>query len=107
MKSAAIERKKLKIEKQNLAVIAGQVRGQSQLDRMLMKYEDGPRRIIFRAMRPFLSFDAIYPTVENTAPVTSESFAALREANADVLQPVTIGHFGGGTHHSGKARKSE
>ena len=64
--------------KADLAVIATQVRGQAHLDSMLMRYPDAKRKAIFRAMRPFLKFDAIYPTVENTQTVTKESFAELR-----------------------------
>jgi len=79
MKSAALRRKQLKIEKNNLAVIARQIRGQAQLDSMLMRYEDKARKIIFKTMRPFLRFDAVYPTEANTKEVTPGSFAKLRE----------------------------
>ncbi len=76
------KRRKLNAVKSDLAVIAAQVRGQAQLDSMLMKYPDERRKVIFKAMRPHLKFDAIYPTVENTAIVTKESFAELREKYA-------------------------
>lgn len=82
MKSAAIQRKKLKRVKSDLAVIARQISGQPKLDAMLMGYPDEKRRIIFKAMRPFLKFDATYPTEENTRTVTKESFAELREKYA-------------------------
>ena len=78
MKSAAITRKKLRMERQNLAVIATQVRGQNQLDSMLMRYPDAQRRVLFKAMRPHLKFDAIYPTDEGAKVITKESFAELR-----------------------------
>jgi hypothetical protein len=79
MKSAAENRKKLKRVKNDLAVIAQQVHGQVKLDTMLMKYDEPKRKVIFKAMRPFLRFDAVFPTDENTAIVTPESFAKLRE----------------------------
>ncbi len=42
---------------------------------------------MFKAMRPHLPFDAIYPTEEATATVTKESFAELRAkyGKADVI----------------------
>ena len=79
MKSAAVQRKKLKQARSGIAVIAAQVRSQSKLDTMLMRYPDAKRKVIFKAMRPYLKFDALYPDIENTRTVTKESFAELRE----------------------------
>ena len=79
MKTSAVQRKKLKNEKAKLAEIARQVPSQNKLDTMLMKYEDRQRKVIFKAMRPFLRFDAIYPTEESTASFDSKSFEEFRE----------------------------
>ena len=79
MKSAAIQRRELKKAKAVAAEIAASIPGQSKLDVMLMRYPDAKRKVIFKNIRPFLKFDAIYPTAENTRVVTKESFAELRE----------------------------
>ena len=80
MKPAAVQRKKLRQVKNEIAsVIAPNIRGQAQLDSILMRYPEKQRQLIFKTMRPFLKFDAVFPTVENTAEVTKESFSELKE----------------------------
>jgi hypothetical protein len=86
MKTAAKIRRGLKTAK-NIAAsqIAPSIRNQSHLDLMLMRYPEARRRIIFRNLRPFLRFDAIFPTEANTATVTPESFAKLKEKYGETI----------------------